>query len=187
MKLILLFLIAFNAYGSTPLIKINYLTKFSNSEKSRLHEEVIPKINEIMHGECFKNFIHKRDLKKTNGKSNAEVYNHLISSTVPISLIMYYSPVSTVGYTYPGTDQIHMNRKFHNGFSVCKSSANIAHERSHKIKYGHTSRHHKGRPFSVPYSVGEGFKRCCPVYPLKKSCSRTWRTLWLKKVCTEIW
>ena len=175
MKFLLILLISFNSVGmakkSIPSV-INErnnnnsfvnVTKFNGFKRSEIDNFWIysEKLNKTISSQCFKDFILSADLRKTNGKTNQQVLNDILTKRVNVELTMYYSKRSTVGYTYPNTPKIWFNRKFHSNFSYCKSASNLAHEASHKIGYGHSKRYHINRPKSVPYSINSGFDKCC--------------------------
>ena len=115
-----------------------------------------------MQSKCFKEEFLKSELIQTNDLSNIEVYNHIQSSYTEISLNLYYKRFSKVnGYTYPDSDTINLNNKFHRNYGVCSSSANLAHEVTHKYGYDHDYKATRRRPKSVPYTVGRIVKLCC--------------------------
>lgn len=160
---------------------------FNRAQKDRL-ATYTPIMNETLGSQCFEDFMLKRKLIQTGGRSNQEVIDHLRESTVEVELISYWSPKGTVGYTYPSVNKIWMNERLHRSFDSCRSASNLAHEGSHKIGYGHDYKRTKRRPMSVPYSINAAFSACCMkkpgVKPEKKLyCSRSWRTLWLRRSC----
>lgn len=102
------------------------------------------------------------DENQSNGLTKKEVLNLVRSSKVKIELEMYKSWRGVVGYTYDGVNKIWMNRKFHNGFSVCESAANLAHEAiGHQNGFKHDFKSTKRRMCSVPYVFGTVVTRCC--------------------------
>ena len=121
------------------------------------------KVEETINSQCFeaewvKSYL---DLNQTNGMSKAQALELIRSSKTTIELEMYRSWKSTVGYTYSNTKRIWMNRKFHDAFSACEKAANIAHEITHKIGFGHDLKATMRRPLSVPYMTGAIMKKCC--------------------------
>jgi len=143
------------------LVNVTKLRNFTKKEEIKLHK-YIKVMNETIASKCFFNFINSRKIIKTNSLKNSEVINMLRTYNVKIELEMYYKRWSKVsGYTEPNVSWIKLNRKFHTGASLCSEASNLAHELSHKLGFGHSYRATKQRPFSVPYSINEGFKKCC--------------------------
>ncbi len=142
------------------LFKVSKFLKFKQSEINKFYD-VTRKHDSVTQSQCFRDFMTARNLRKTNGKTPEEVVDHLISEKPVIELEMYYSWKKVVGYTYPSSKRIWMNRRFHNKMSVCARAGNIGHERSHKLNYDHTFNKTKYRYLSVPYSINAAFKVCC--------------------------
>lgn len=163
-------------------------TNFNTRQKVKLNDSLIA-LDNTLHSECFEKFMLNRDIIQTNGKTRQDVIDHLRSSTSKVRLKSYYSIKSTVGYTYPNSDTIHLNEKYHQNFNACQKASQLLHEGAHKLGYGHDFKSTKRRPYSVPYSLNEAAEACCYVSnkdikrPKKRRCSRTWKTLWLFKTC----
>lgn len=107
--------------------------------------------------------------KKSNGKTNFQVYNELMSGAdvhntiadgdIDLYLTLYYSRKSVIGYTYPSTFKTWVNRKFFNRWlksreGHCSIIGNIVHEYMHNLGYGHSFRWNSTREHTVPYAVG---------------------------------
>lgn len=123
---------------------------------------VANRIRKEFRSDCFKEELLKSELIQTNNKTNLEVYDHIQSSHTEIILNLYYKRASRVnGYTYPNSNTINLNNKFHSSYGVCSSSANLAHELTHKYGYGHDYKATRQRPKSVPYTVGRIINFCC--------------------------
>jgi hypothetical protein len=104
-----------------------------------------------------------------NGLSNEQVYDTLMSgredystqydSTANLDLTLYKPPFykrwSVVGYGYPGTPEIYLNRNYFQVFTVAEVAGNLAHEWCHKLGFDHDYKSTSVRPYSVPYAVGE--------------------------------
>lgn len=175
-------------FGSAPAVDFVEIVKhnFSDAQKAKL-AEFLPVMNKTMAGQCFGDFMLERKLVQANGKSNKEVLEHLRSSKVKVELISYWSLSGTIGYTYPDVNKIWLNNRIQSGFTPCESASNLAHEASHKIGYGHDFYATDRRPYSVPYSINAAFNKCCNDGTEKvRVCSRSWKTLWLKKTCKWI-
>ena len=117
--------------------------------------------NKLLQSKCFEEFMLKRNLIDTNGKSRADVVTHLKHSQLTVPVEMYYSDNSTVGYRQPPAPDIFTNRKYHAGATACSRSSNLTHEWSHSLGYGHASQPWPSRPRSVPYSINAAFLQCC--------------------------
>lgn len=143
-----------------PVATVIEFINHTDLEKER-NTKAIEKVRETVRGQCFKDALLKRALIQTGGKTNEQVLHDILSGDVKIRLSMYRSWKSTIGYTYPSSDTIWCNRKYHDNMGPCDVGANLIHEISHKIGYGHDYKPNKQRPFSVPYSVGSLMDDCC--------------------------
>lgn len=144
-----------------PFLVVSKFTGFNKSTIEKLKKATV-KIDEVFASDCFEDFMVKRNLIQTNGKSNKEVVEHLRSTQAKVELVYYYKWFSKVhGYTYPNTDKIWLNGKYHTGTTVCSEASNLAHEGSHKVGYGHDFKATKRRPYSVPYSINAAWRVCC--------------------------
>jgi hypothetical protein len=142
------------------------ITAFVNHTTNEIakNTQAAQKVESTINGQCFEKELLSSCLDETqsNGLTKKEVLNLVRSSKVSIDLEMYKSWRGTVGYTYDGVNKIWMNRKFHNGFSVCESAANLAHEAvGHQNGFKHDMQATKRRPCSVPYVLGSVLTKCC--------------------------
>ncbi len=139
------------------------VSKFFNFSKDEINKfyHVTKKHDETVNSQCFMDFMSTRGLLKTNGRTPGEVVTHLRSEKPLLEFQMYYSLKGVVGYTYPNSRRIWMNRRLHGKMSPCERSANIGHERSHKLRYEHSLKRHSKRKYSVPYAINDAFKKCC--------------------------
>ena len=107
----------------------------------------------------------KLQFSNNNGLSNAQIYQVLVDGSeelrpgsnniMDLELELYTNNfTSTVGYTYPNTLRIWMNRKFFNRYSSEEVARNVFHEWTHKLGFGHDSNSTARRPYSVPYALG---------------------------------
>jgi hypothetical protein len=148
---------------TAPSLKVT-VTQFLNHTPSELRRNklAIDKIMETVEGFCFEEFMLNRGLIQTEGRSPMEVIEHIRSSDVKIRLRMYRNIfTTTAGYTYANTDLISLNRKYYDRMDECDAAANLGHEVTHKIGYGHDPKPNTRRPFSVPYSTGSAIEKCC--------------------------
>ena len=131
------------------------------------------KVNEIVQSQCFYDFMSKRALIQTNGRTPAQVATHLQSLTGTVPVNMYYRAfTSAMAYRQPPSMDINLNRKFFTtDMSDCKWASTLAHESlGHSLGgYDHDYNYNAARSFSVPYSMGgadavsggDAFKACC--------------------------
>jgi hypothetical protein len=142
-------------------IYVTSIINHTKNEKKHL-QRALKKVREVLASSCFETKMTSRKLRKTNGLTNAEVITDLRSKAVEVEFEMYSKWLSKVkGYTYPSTNRIWTNRKFHNGSTDCNKGSNLLHEISHKMGYGHSFKPNKLRPYSVPYSLNWVMKECC--------------------------
>lgn len=196
--MIALFLISLNV-----MAQINFEPIYNyNLEDKEVLKVSTSLINEMVNSSCFEKVFLERNLRKTNGRTNKEVIEHLRSIKGSVPLHMYYTRKSVVGYRQPPKPDVYTNSKFHRGASACSRASNLAHEAlGHSLgDYGHAFRPNKLRPYTVPYSLNYAFEKCCacngvtdcfilekPVTEKTKTvCRRTWRTLWLRKTCYRV-
>lgn len=138
--------------------------------------------------------------------TGAEVLDPAPDNEVDVLVTMYYKNNKTVGYTYPSTPETWLNSKFFNSYDYSEVGCNLIHEWMHKLGFGHVNaKEHT----SVPYAVGYLVERLIveyiktgtlgddkpveptpvpdpkpePVPERKQVCYRSWKTLWLKKIC----
>lgn len=148
-------------------------------------------VDEVTHSECFANYIKNfPGLINNKDETRDELITSLRSQKPKLNFVMYYKDNGTVGYTYANSDTIWMNRKFHGGYSLHESAANLGHERSHKLGYTHDFNRTSRRSQQVPYPVGAAIKSCSKNinYDIKEAervqvCHRVWWTFWIKKSC----
>ncbi len=114
------------------------------------------------------NYLNTGGFANNGGLSNEQIYNMIqdgketmigkVDQTIDLDLILYnppwYKRWSVVGYTYPNTTRIWMNRNYFNSYQPQSVAANIAHEWMHKVGFEHDYKSTKRRPYSVPYAVG---------------------------------
>lgn len=106
----------------------------------------------------------KTQFVDNKGLTNAQIYQALLDGKedlIPVvdhqmdlELELYYSSRSTVGYTYPDTVRIWMNKKFFNVYTPSEVAGNVFHEWTHKLGFSHASSYSVSRDASVPYAIG---------------------------------
>lgn len=154
-------------------------------------------VDKAVNSKCYEDYVLGREKLLTNkGNTRLEVITEHRGKKPALNFVMYYKNNSTVGYTYPNSDTIWMNRKFHRNYSIASAGANLHHETSHKLGYSHDFSRTARRNDQVPYLVGSAVKKCIknPDYDLgeepkkkfKTYCKRVWYKLWLGKNCYKV-
>ena len=151
--------------------QISYqLNGFSEEQEAKM-ELALEKLKIAVKSEEFKqdvlNHIYKgqRRFYKSKGMTNQEVYDHILRGVEDLSpiedfemdlkLTLYHSKTNTVGYTYPNTNEIWVNDKYFNKYTLGEVANNAMHEWLHKIGFEHSYYNNPDRPYTVPYAIGE--------------------------------
>lgn len=128
-------------------------------------------IQQVINSEEFKEeilnheFEGKRAFANNRGLSNRQIYQKIMDASekltpgkdheMDLTLVAYLDEDAiTVGYTYPNTRKIWMNRKYFGRNDAAEVTTNMVHEWLHKVGFDHASSPTPERRFSVPYSVG---------------------------------
>ncbi len=173
------------------LIEVKSLKGFTKKEVNNFWN-YLKIVNNITQTDCFENYlVNYQGLLNNKSETRNDLVKNLRSERPALNFVMYYKNNGVVGYTYPNSDTIWLNRKFHQNYTLEESAANLAHERSHKLGYTHDFKRTSRRVNQVPYPVGSAIKACFKnkdfdITKAKKIkvCKRSWRNwLWLKPVC----
>jgi predicted SprT family Zn-dependent metalloprotease len=154
-------------------------------------------MDQAVNSSCYSNYILNASRFEANkDDSREETIANLRGKKPALNFVMYYKNNSTVGYTYPNSDTIWMNRKFHQNYSLAYAASNTHHEISHKLGYGHDFKKTERRQYQTPYVVGRAVSKCIvdPNYeaPVESSseyktyCKRVWYKLYLGKTCYTV-
>ncbi len=128
-------------------------------------------IRQVITSEEFKEeilnheFEGRKAFSDNRGLSNEQIYKKILAASekltpgkngiMDLTLVAYLNEeVTVVGYTYPNTHKIWMNRKYFGRNDAAEVTTNMVHEWLHKIGFDHDSSPTPERRFSVPYSVG---------------------------------
>jgi hypothetical protein len=115
----------------------------------------------------FRNTKGERAFASNKGLTNEEIYAQFMEGRETLQqntpnemnfwLKLYNRPWSKViGYTNQKINVININWKYFKGNSVNNVAANLAHEWTHKIGFGHKSaKEHDSAPYAIGYIVGE--------------------------------
>lgn len=106
----------------------------------------------------------KRQFNNNNGLTNAQIYQKLLDGSeklipgndneMDLQLELYYNSNNTVGYTYPNTVKVWMNRKYFTPYTPAQVAGNMFHEWTHKLGFDHATTYTVARDSSVPYAIG---------------------------------
>jgi len=99
------------------------------------------------------------------GLSNEEIYKKILegaeqmgnrnkNNTMDVELELYHQTTKTIGYTYPNTVRIWMNKKYFNRYTPIKVADNLMHEWMHKLGFTHATTWSTDRDHTVPYAIG---------------------------------
>lgn len=147
-----------------------YMTNFTQEQEDKVKQavEIIKKV--ITTKEFKDRVIHytyngKKQFVDNDGLSNEDVYRKLLdgaeivgnttkNNTMDVELELYHQTTKTIGYTYPNTVRIWMNKKYFNNYTPEKVADNLMHEWMHKLGFTHATQWSKDRDHSVPYAIG---------------------------------
>jgi len=140
--------------------EIHGTKNFSEKERQKF-ALAIKKAEFELNSEEFKTAVLLYPFEQTNGKSNQEIYDMIMSGAdkfntmedqdIDVQITLYYSWKKTIGYTYPSTWATWVNRRFFSKFNESQIAGNVVHEYMHNMGFGHkkASDHN-----SVPYAIG---------------------------------
>ena len=96
--------------------------------------------------------------------TNQEIYQKILDGAERLSpnrnnridaeVELYYESANVVGYTYPNSKRIWVNRKYFSTFTPAGVAHNLFHEWLHKLGFDHAANWSIARDYSVPYAVG---------------------------------
>ena len=150
--------VAYN--GDILKVQLHSTTGFTNKEIEKLNS-AIGLLVRVVNSFEFKLAVLNTPLERTNGLTNREVYNKIMSgqdkygesdNDLDIKITMYYSSKRVIGYTYKGGLRSFINRRYFRIYGLDKIVENLIHEAMHNIGFTHKKR--KYSLDSVPYAVG---------------------------------
>lgn len=169
----LLLLVSQQALSQSLRVEFSELQGFSSSELVKVHSaaDILERtVNSPEFRSAITNHTYQgqKTFVQNNGLSNEQIYEKIltgaemlkpeINHTIDLNLTIYWSSWfsrGTVGYTYPDTLRIWVNRRHFQYFEPRSVAANMMHEWMHKIGFDHDFKSTSRRPYSVPYAVGE--------------------------------
>lgn len=147
-----------------------YLVNFSQEEEAKI-QKAVELIKNVIRLKEFKDrvlnytFEGKKQFFDHGGLSNEEIYQKILegaeqmgnkhkNNVMDVELELYTQATSTIGYTYPNTVRIWMNKKYFNKYTPVNVADNLMHEWMHKIGFTHATTWSESRDHSVPYAIG---------------------------------
>jgi len=136
--------------------------------------------------------------------NGTETLDGSIDHEIDVSVKQYYKNNKVVGWTTEGSVWTNVNRKFFDGYDDAEVAGNLIHEWLHKLGFDHSSAsEHSSVPYQIGYIVRDMIKdldkgrvfndllvaeagEYPPIVLIRTpvvKCKRSWKTLWLKKVC----
>lgn len=147
-----------------------YLVNFNSTQEKKIMKavEIIKKViasSEFKERVLNYRFKGKKQFYDHGGLTNEEVYQKILegaeqmgntskNNIMDVELELYTQATSTIGYTYPHTVRIWMNRKYYNRYTPIKVADNLMHEWMHKLGFVHATTWSESRDHSVPYAIG---------------------------------
>lgn len=153
--------------------KVSFIN-FNKQEMNKI-EDTLKVIKEIITSDEFENrikqfrFDRKKIFHDNNNLSNDEIYQKIIGGAeilgdneadglMEIELELFEYSSKTIGYTYPDTKRIWINKKYFSKYKIQQVANNLMHEWMHKLGFNHGTNWDAKRDFSVPYAVGYIFE-----------------------------
>jgi hypothetical protein len=173
----LFFLLYFGITGSIHAkdwdANINFIN-FKDHEKEKIFD-AIRLIKTVIQDQEFEKRVKNFSFQKKNifhdnkGLSNEEIFQKIINGAeiigdehvntrMDVELELYEHPSKTIGYTYPDTKRIWINRKYFSYYKVNQVANNLMHEWMHKLGFNHDTKWSTEREYTVPYAIGNIFE-----------------------------
>jgi hypothetical protein len=147
-----------------------YMTNFSTQQEEKVRKAV-SLIKKVISSKEFRDRVHNytyngsKAFFDNQGMTNEQVYQIILdgaekmgnttkNNTMDVELELYHQATTTIGYTYPNTVRIWMNKKYFNKYTPIKVADNLMHEWMHKLGFTHATTWSKDRDHSVPYAIG---------------------------------
>lgn len=147
-----------------------YLVNFDNTQEQKVRKAV-QIIKRVITSKEFKDrvlnyqFKGARQFVDNQGLTNEQVYQRIFegaeimgntsrNNMMNVELELYHQTTNTIGYTYPNTVRIWMNKKYFAKYTPVKVADNLMHEWMHKLGFTHATIWSQERDHSVPYAIG---------------------------------
>ena len=145
------------------------LVNFLHQDELKIHRAVAL-IKKVVASKEFKERVlhHTYQGKKVfidnKGLSNEQIYQTIMdgaeslvpekNGTMDVELELYQQSNTTIGFTYPDTNRIWMNKKYFEKYTPIQVADNLTHEWLHKLGFEHAATYSQTRNYSVPYAIG---------------------------------
>lgn len=147
-----------------------YLVNFDAAQEEKVRKAV-DLIKKVIASPEFRKRVLEYQYKGNNrfidnhGYTNEEIYQKILdgaemmgnktkNNTMDVELELYHQKTKTIGYTYPNTVRIWMNKKYFSRYTPIKVADNLMHEWMHKLGFTHEVTWSRDRDHSVPYAIG---------------------------------
>lgn len=134
---------------------------YTTKPERELIAKAAKKMNEVVHSDCYFNFMSHRKFIQVDGKTSLQVATEFKNASGTIPVQFYYSRwTSAIAYRQPPGNTIYLNRKFIGaGSDICDVAGTLAHESiGHSLlNYGHDYNWSASREYSAPYSSDHAF------------------------------
>lgn len=147
-----------------------YLVNFDSTQEEKIHKAV-KLIKKVISSKEFRERVinyeyqGKRQFHDNGGLTNEQVYEVILAGAeqmgntarnniMDVELELYNQSTNTIGYTYPNTVRIWMNRKYFDRYTPINVADNLMHEWMHKLGFEHSTVWSESRDHSVPYAIG---------------------------------
>lgn len=148
----------------TTKVEIVNPRKFTPAELIKLNNAG-KHLSYVINSAKFKQEVYKADFVDTDGLTNAEIYDVIMSGKesykpdVDYTLTFYLEIIhkrfsSAIAFTYPDIATIYLNRKFYKNMTAQQVAGTLAHEMCHKLGFNHAYYNTANRSKSVPYAIG---------------------------------
>ena len=149
------------------MININIHERINFTDKEILkHEKAVEEAYIVLNSQRFKEKFLTTKLTNTEGLSNFQIYEKLMSGydelvkqedrSIDVYVEMYYKNNKVVGWTTPSSERTYLNRKFFQNFDTADIACNLVHEYLHKVGFDHNSaKEHTSVPYAIGYLVEE--------------------------------
>jgi hypothetical protein len=160
--------------GEIPYAALSFetsltLINFSESEEQKIFQaaQLIKRViatKEFRESVLNHTWDGKQQFVNNKGLTNLEIYNLLLEASeaynpvknnvLDAELELYFEANKTIGYTFPTSRRIWMNKKYFDKYTPIQVADNLVHEWMHKLGFEHSSTWSKERDHSVPYAIG---------------------------------
>lgn len=188
------------------ITKINIdASKIDTEERYQKIQDVALELHTVINSKIFMDQVLKMrkhgERSKYKDYSNMEIYRMIMNGAETLDPVVdnewdifiddYFSWKRVIGYTMRNIKTIFVNTRYFDSRPRVLCGSNIVHEYGHKLGFSHDFRATAVRPFSICYQLNNcyevAYRKIFNMKPIKKTvCKRSWKSLWLRRVCREI-